>query len=165
MNGNYPRNVFSEHDLVVHNLVIAFSVGMVLSVDAKPRRPRQITVSWCHLMATLVGATIPVKVVDGYWCKKVEHSWIETRDGSIIDVSPIGCRSAPVMYPGSVLEDKELYWRDIFVPATKRQRPRFITIRKSIKFTRAFTESFEQSIQLREKLLNDYSRYAEKLRS
>ena len=139
MNNNYPRG-FTKHDILLHNLITQFCsevVGTIsfVSVDAK-----QISLSWCHLMATVVGDTLPVRVVDGSWRKRFMHSWVETPRGHVIDVSPVGCRSHPVMYPGKALVFHEGVYHELIAD-----------IRNSEKFQVAYASVMKQANEIRTK--------------
>lgn len=155
MNGNYPRN-FNVHELVLHSAITIFCSNLISQLEYKRAKKGQCSLSYCHLMATLVGMTFPVKVVDGYWHRNFNHSWVETKWGSIIDVSPIACRSLPLMYPGVPLKDKGmLNWRMIFI-STKKNDRRILEIRESVKFKRLLREALAQTAALRKKYFDYY---------
>ncbi len=156
MNGNYPK-VFSKHDLILHNLITTFCLKLIYYVEPVRCKNNQISLSWCHLMSVLVGITFPVKIVDGFWCHENQHSWLETKNGNIIDVSPIGCRSLPPMYPGKVLEKQNLNWKLMFIEAKgKDQKKIFTDIRNSEKFKEAFETAFKQTKKFRKKYTKLY---------
>jgi hypothetical protein len=108
-------------------------------------------------MATLVGLTFPVRIVDGFWSVQTQHSWLETKAGHIIDVSPIGCRSLPPMYPGKFLENHNINWKLVFIEAKKKEEKLvFKNIRNSDKFKDALTQALEQTKKIRKKYAKLY---------
>lgn len=156
MNGNHPR-VFSKHDLILHNLITTFVFEVIRTCEPVRAANKQISLSWCHLMSTLVGITFPTRIVDGFWYDKNQHSWLETKCGHIIDVSPIGCRSLPVMYPGKFLEKQNINWKLVFVEAKKRdEKIIFKDIRSSDKFKDALKQALEQTVKIRKKYTKWY---------
>lgn len=68
---------------------------------------RQIILS-CHILVRAIikiyedddGKCAIMKVCDGHFAGFYEHSWIETRDGNIIDVYPVGIVGGPIMWVG-----------------------------------------------------------------
>lgn len=156
MNGNHPK-VFSKHDLILHNLITTFCFEVIRNCEPVRATNKQISLSWCHLMATLVGVTFPIRIVDGFWADQTQHSWLETKSGHIIDVSPIGCRSLPVMYPGRFLEKHNINWKLVFVEGKKnREKLIFKNIRNSDKFKDALKQAIEQTVKVRKKYTKWY---------
>ena len=157
MNGNFP-DVFKKKDLDLHNIIISLCVRVVHEIGtAKSNTDYPLSVSWCHLMASLVAATLPVKLVDGYWGgSKFYHSWVTTPNGHIIDVSPIKCRSAPIMYPKKASEQCSIHWNKVFKKATKRQQGHFDKIRASEKFALAFKDVMKKTVTIRTELKKAY---------
>lgn len=156
MNGNYPK-VFSKHDLILHNLISTFCLELISKIEPKRAERKEVSLSWCHLMATLVGATFPVRVVDGFWAVQHQHSWVETKGGHIIDVSPIGCRSLPSMYPGKFLEKQNINWKLVFIEAKKRKEKLILkNILNSDKFKNATTVALKQTEKIRKKYTKWY---------
>jgi hypothetical protein len=158
MNNNLEFR-FSKHDLLLHGLIAAFCCDVVTKVWNAQSCEGEVSVSWCHLLSTLVRLTFPVDMVDGYWYKNTEHSWVETRSGHIIDVSPIGCRSMAVMLPGVPLKKDCINWRNVFTKATKKEREGFILLRKSKKFGTALEDAFIKTKRLRNRYTKMYLRY------
>lgn len=49
----------------------------------------------CHILARAVALLFNLKYVDGKHLDLVEHSWVETPTGNIIDVYPVGALGGP----------------------------------------------------------------------
>jgi len=49
----------------------------------------------CHILSRAVAILFGLKYVDGKHLDLVEHSWVETSSGNIIDVYPVGALGGP----------------------------------------------------------------------
>lgn len=163
MNGNFPR-VFSKNDITLHSFITLFCSELITEIDSGIRAHKnQTTLSWCHLMASIVSQTFPVRLVDGYWSGEFLHSWVETKSGHIIDVSPIDCRSLPIMFPGVLLRNKTCSWKRVFREAkSKKDKVIFIKIRQSNKYVTAYETAVEQTKEICSRYTKMYKKHHEK---
>jgi hypothetical protein len=55
----------------------------------------------CHILARAVALIFSLRYVDGKHLDLIEHSWVETSSGNIIDVYPVGALGGPQLIDAS----------------------------------------------------------------
>ena len=58
----------------------------------------------CHVLARAVAKIYVnegLRIIDGYFAKSFIHSWLETKNGNIIDVYPVGVVNGPFLMSGA----------------------------------------------------------------
>ena len=77
-----------------------------LGVD---RDGKEIILS-CHILTRAVHNLFLLKFEDGFYAKLYQHSWLRTKEGSVIDVYPVACMGGPIMIAGGEASpQKHLY--------------------------------------------------------
>ena len=96
---------------------------ILLRAQKSVLRTVEVCPSWCHLAARSMNSVIPdfkLEVIDGvvydlkineekeFELVRTEHSWLKTRNNSLIDLIPIGAVSLPLIFtPPKKVENQE----------------------------------------------------------
>ncbi len=93
----FVRSLLPEEDInlfeKIRIIVQAFPDNLDLGKDSK-NKPVKLS---CHILAHALGRPFTLEVKDGYFHPHYEHSWLETRNGHIIDVYPVGILGGPFL--------------------------------------------------------------------
>jgi hypothetical protein len=92
----YVQQYVSSEEQVIFNRIreaIALLPDIDLGVDEKGE---EIVLS-CHMLARAVAKIFHLKVVDGYFARFYNHSWLVTPKGHVIDIYPVGMLGGPML--------------------------------------------------------------------
>ena len=67
----------------------------------------------CFMLARAVGTVFLLEYVDGSFLNIFEHSWIQTRNGNIIDVYPVGIIGGPILVDGGAMGPARHLYRSL----------------------------------------------------
>lgn len=92
----YARKFVSVEDFKLLQRV-KLAVNELPDLDlGKNDRGQQIVLS-CHMLARAVGSVFSLRVVDGRYCHRMQHSWNVLASGHIIDAYPIAVLGGPIL--------------------------------------------------------------------
>jgi hypothetical protein len=119
-------------------------VNILPDIDLGKNEDGEEIILSCHMLVRAVAKIFHLKVIDGYFAKSYDHSWLVTPRGHLIDVYPVATLGGPTLMDGQWLSpSRRLYER---TSSRKLSRGRFgkNSFRRSVRrITRALTDIVE----------------------
>lgn len=113
-------------------------------IDLGENEDKEPIILSCHILARAVAKIFNLKVVDGYFAKYYDHSWLTGPGGHIIDTYPVATLGGPILMDNQRFSPAKTLYQKTSAKRISRGRFSKNSFRRSVRrISRALTITLE----------------------